>query len=115
DSSLVSPKSAESFALHSGQPRRRPGGFHDRKASGMIPGAFRSVINRSLSKYLHRTGSGRPGIFSSWSMQEILPRIAVPGTISPPVLGELSRRLPSDIDVQNSLPVRKGLVGNSRM
>ena len=48
-------------------------------------------------------------------MQEILPRIAEPGTISPPVLGELSRRLPSDIDVQNTFPVRNGLVGNSRM
>src|SRR5215831_3855321 len=48
-------------------------------------------------------------------MQEILPRIAEPGTISPPVLGELSRRLPSDWDVQNTFPVRKGLVGNSRI
>ena len=37
------------------------------------------------------------------------------GLTSPAVLGELSRRLPSDWDVQNSLPVINGLVGNSRM
>ena len=37
------------------------------------------------------------------------------GLTSPAVLGELSRRLPSDWDVQNNFPVRNGLVGNSRM
>ena len=35
--------------------------------------------------------------------------------LSARIWGELSRRLPSDIDVQNSLSGRKGLVGNSRM
>ena len=37
------------------------------------------------------------------------------GLTSPAVLGELSRRLPSDWDVQKTFPLRKGLVGNSRM
>src|SRR6516162_3180805 len=60
-------------------------------------------------------GNGNPGIFSSWSMQEILPMLGPAGLISPAVLGELSRRLPSDIDVQKTFPVKKGLVGNSRM
>src|SRR4030095_6778390 len=48
-------------------------------------------------------------------MQEILPTLDPIGLISPAVLGELSRRLPSDWDVQNSFPIRNGLVGNSRM
>src|SRR5688572_11876536 len=46
-------------------------------------------------------------------MQEILPRGA-PGLLSSPaVLGELSRRLPSEFDVQNFRPDRNGLVGVS--
>src|SRR4029077_19942631 len=65
-------------------------------------------------------GHGKPGIFSSWSMQEILPKGigplgVAPALISPALRGELSRLSPSDIDVQNSFPVRNGLVGNSRM
>src|SRR5262245_11580483 len=48
-------------------------------------------------------------------MQEILPRLGPFGLISPAVLGELSRRLPSDWEVQNTFPVRNGLVGNSRI
>jgi len=35
--------------------------------------------------------------------------------ISPAVFGELSRLLPSEFEVQNFLPRRNGLVGNSRM
>ena len=60
-------------------------------------------------------GKRKPGIFSSWSMQEILPISGPAGLTWPPVLGKLSRRLPSDCDVQNTFPVRNGLVGNSRM
>src|SRR4051794_1715123 len=47
-------------------------------------------------------------------MQEILPRLGPAGLISPAVLGELSRRLPSELAVQNLLPERNGLVGSSR-
>src|SRR5687767_13397913 len=48
-------------------------------------------------------------------MQEILPRApsGPPELISPAVFGELSRRLPSELAVQNVVPTRKGLVGNS--
>src|SRR6267142_6108213 len=48
-------------------------------------------------------------------MQEILPISDPVGLTWPPVLRKLSRRLPSDCDVQNNFPVRNGLVGNSRM
>src|SRR3954466_12770164 len=50
-------------------------------------------------------------------MQEILPRAPTgpPEFTSPAALGELSRRLPSDCEVQNFLPSRNGLVGSSRM
>src|SRR5712671_2987586 len=49
-------------------------------------------------------------------MQEILPRLApAPPLISPSVLGELSRRSPSEFAVQNNFPSRNGLVGNSRI
>src|SRR5262245_55574283 len=68
----------------------------------------------------YSTGNGSPGIISSWSMQEILakgigPSCGAPPLTSPTSRGELSRRLPSDWDVQNNFPVRNGLVGNSRM
>src|SRR5262245_61729161 len=47
-------------------------------------------------------------------MHDILPKNgATP--ISPSVLGELSRLLPSLFAVQNFVPERNGLVGNSRM
>jgi hypothetical protein len=72
-----------------------------------------------LPKASQSIGNGRPGIFSSWSIQEILPRflVGVPpeASISPADRGELSRLSPSDIDVQKTFPVRKGLVGNSRI
>jgi hypothetical protein len=50
-------------------------------------------------------------------MQEILPLLPAgpPALISPDALGELSRRSPSEFAVQNFLPDRNGLVGNSRM
>jgi len=50
-------------------------------------------------------------------MQEIFPRAPTGPLelISPRLLGELSRRLRSEFDVQNCLPSRNGLVGNSRM
>src|SRR5687768_11094868 len=55
-------------------------------------------------------------MISSWSMQEILPRAPAPAWLtSPAVLGELSRRLPSEFAVQKVLPERNGLVGVSRM
>src|SRR5688572_7505096 len=48
-------------------------------------------------------------------MHEILPRApsGPPELISPAVFGELSRRLPSELAVQNFAPSRNGLVGNS--
>ena len=48
-------------------------------------------------------------------MREILPRAPTgpPELISPAALGELSRRLPSELAVQNFAPSRNGLVGNS--
>src|SRR5262245_66548021 len=53
-------------------------------------------------------------------MQEILakgigPSCGAPPLTSPTSRGELSRRLPSDWEVQNNFPVRNGLVGNSRI
>src|SRR5204863_8900813 len=45
-------------------------------------------------------------------MQEILP--APRAGISPGAFGELSRRLPSELAVQNLSPSKKGLVGVSR-
>ena len=53
-------------------------------------------------------GKRKPGIFSSWSMQEILPMLGPAGLTSPAVLGELSRRLPSDCDVQNNFSGKDG-------
>ena len=48
-------------------------------------------------------------------MHEILPRAPTgpPELISPALFGELSRRLPSELVVQNWRPLRTGLVGNS--
>src|SRR5258706_12752481 len=46
-------------------------------------------------------------------MHEILPTSGPAGLISPAVLGTLSRRLPSELAVQNLWPRRKGLVGVS--
>src|SRR5882724_10102109 len=46
-------------------------------------------------------------------MQEIFPTSGPAGLISPAVLGALSRRLPSELAVQNLCPSRKGLVGVS--
>src|SRR5688572_14710007 len=46
-------------------------------------------------------------------MQEILPRFGPAGVISPAVLGELSRRSPSEFDVQSLRPARNGLAGLS--
>src|SRR5215510_6500550 len=68
----------------------------------------------------YSTGNDSPGIISSWSMQEILakgigPSCAAPPLTSPTSRGELSRRLPSDWEVQNVFPVTNGLVGNSRI
>src|SRR5262245_30340277 len=50
-------------------------------------------------------------------MHEILPLVSTAplALSSPVVLGELSRRLPSELAVQNLLPASTGLVGNSRM
>src|SRR5262245_11331219 len=50
-------------------------------------------------------------------MQEILPLLptAPAELISPEEFGELSRLLPSEREVQNFLPSRNGLVGNSRI
>ena len=51
-------------------------------------------------------------------MHEILPRGTAsvpPALTSPTERGELSRRSPSDCEVQNFLPMSTGLVGNSRM
>src|SRR6476620_8763386 len=48
-------------------------------------------------------------------MQEILPLLPTGPAelISPAAFGELSRLLPSEFEVQNFLPSRNGLVGNS--
>src|SRR5829696_6129582 len=46
-------------------------------------------------------------------MQEIVPLGAAGLLSSPTVLGELSRRLPSEFEVQNLMPDRNGLVGVS--
>src|SRR5438105_2317545 len=62
----------------------------------------------------HRIGNGKPGIVTRSSMQEILPRGCPLPPISPAVLGELSRRLPSEFAVQNLWPTSTGLVGVSR-
>src|SRR5207249_10270326 len=48
-------------------------------------------------------------------MQEILPMPGPAGLTSPPVLGKLSRLLRSELAVQKIFPLRKGLVGNSRI
>src|SRR5262249_42910955 len=47
-------------------------------------------------------------------MHEILPKTVVPLT-SPAAAGELSRRSRSELAVQNTLPFKTGLVGNSRI
>src|SRR5215510_16287745 len=48
-------------------------------------------------------------------MHDILPKSAPAPPISPALLGELSRLLLSLLAVQNFVPERNGLVGNSRM
>src|SRR5438105_12215951 len=54
---------------------------------------------------------------SAWSMHEIFPLVPTgpPALISPAARGELSRRSPSELAVQNVVPLTNGLVGNSRM
>jgi MFS family permease len=60
----------------------------------------------------YRIGRGRPGTRSTFA-QEILATTGPVGVASPPVLGKLSRREPSEEVTHSRRPARNGLVGNS--
>ena len=75
--------------------------------------------NRSRQKSFNRSAMADLG-FSTPDPCRIfflrdLPRQKSPAFTSPALLGELSRLSPSDWEMQKTLPVMNGLVGNSRM